>query len=100
MIAEIQCVPSPAGTADESYAHIDAAIAVVAASGLTYEVGALGTTLEGEPDQVWTVLRDAHEATLRSGADSVVTVVKVVQADDPTGADVGPGIDDLVAGHR
>jgi len=100
VIAEIQCLPSPPGSPDVTYAHIEAAIAVVAASGLTYEVGALGTTFEGPPGEVWTVLRDAHEATLAAGASSVVTVVKVFQADDPEHRDVGPGIHELVAAHR
>ena len=53
MIAEIQCLPQPLGTSDDRYAHVDAAIAVIEASGVAYEVGALGTTLEGPPDQVW-----------------------------------------------
>jgi len=106
MIAEIQCLPSPAGTPESAYAHIEAAIAVVADSGLSYEVGALGTTLEGPPDAVWAVLRRAHEATLAgatsTGADSVVSVLKVFQSaphDDDTSANE-PGIDDLVAAHR
>ena len=53
MIVELQCLASPAGTPDDPYRHIDAAIAVVQGSGLKYEVGALGTTVEGEPDEVW-----------------------------------------------
>lgn len=95
MIAEIQCLPSPAGRAGSTYAHIEAAIAVVAGSGLRHEVGALGTTVEGPADDVWAVLRAAHEATLAAGAQSVVSVVKVF-----SGGDSAPGIDDLVAGHR
>lgn len=96
MIAEIQCLPSPAGTQESAYAHIEAAIASVSASGLTYEVGPLGTSLEGPADQVWTVLRAAHEATLRSGADSAVAVIKVFSSTAPA----GPGMAELVAGYR
>ena len=95
MIAEIQCLPSPAGTDTSPYAHIEAAIAVVADSGLTYEVGALGTTVEGPADEVWAVLRRAHEATQSAGASSVVSVVKVFQTTASTTT-----IDDLVAAHR
>jgi uncharacterized protein YqgV (UPF0045/DUF77 family) len=103
MIAEIQCLPTPAGTPESTYAHIEAAIAVVSASGLTYEVGALGTTVEGPAEGVWTVLRQTHEATIASGASSVVTVLKVYQTAPGAGSEVtndGPGIDDLVAAHR
>ena len=45
VIAEIQVAPSPPGTAENPHAHVEAAIAVIQASGLRYEVGALGTTL-------------------------------------------------------
>jgi uncharacterized protein YqgV (UPF0045/DUF77 family) len=87
MIVEIQCLPTPAGTSDRRYAHVEAAIAHIQQSGVRYEVGALGTTLEGDPDQVWPLLRTVHEACLQSGADSVITVVKVAEAHDPVSMD-------------
>jgi uncharacterized protein YqgV (UPF0045/DUF77 family) len=80
MIVEIQVLPSPAGTEGDRYAHVEAAIAVIQSSGLPYEVGPLGTSLEGEPDALWPLVRQVHEATLRSGADGVVSVVKVAQS--------------------
>lgn len=97
MIAEIQCVAQPTGTPDDRYAHIDAAIAVLRASGLRHEVGALGTTVEGEPDVLWPLLRQVHEACLAAGADSVVSVLKL--------AETGPGrpavgMAALISAHR
>lgn len=80
MIAEIQCLPNPAGTPDDPHAHVEAAIAVIAGSGLHYEVGPLGSTFEGEPDAVWDVLRRAHEATLAAGAESAIAVIKLADA--------------------
>lgn len=107
MLLEIQCLPSPlgapgpayrsvestdrsgdaggptvsnAGAEGDHYKHIEAAIAVIEQSGLTYEVGALGTTVEGEPDQIWALSRAVHEATLLSGADSCVSIIKVAQS--------------------
>ena len=77
VIAEIQVAPSPAGTPEDPHAHVEAAIAVIRASGLRYEVGALGTTLEGEADEVWATLRAAHEAVLAAGATSGISHVKV-----------------------
>ena len=77
VIAEIQVAPTPAGTPDDPHAHVEAAIAVIQASGLRYEVGALGTTLEGEDDEVWATLRAAHEAMLAAGADSGISHIKV-----------------------
>ncbi len=77
VIAEIQVAPSPAGTPDDPHAHVEAAIAVIRASGLRSEVGALGTTLEGDADTVWATLRAAHEAMLAAGATSGISHVKV-----------------------
>ncbi len=84
MIAEIQVLPTPVGTAQGRWAHVDAAIAVIVHSGLTYEVGPLGTNIEGDPDAVWAALRGAHEATLRHGATRVVTVIKILESADDT----------------
>ncbi|WP_448627923.1 thiamine-binding protein [Geodermatophilus sp. URMC 64] len=77
VIAEIQVAPSPPGTRDNPHAHVEAAIEVIAGSGLRYEVGALGTTLEGEADAVWDTLRAAHEAMLLAGANGGLSHVKI-----------------------
>ena len=47
MIVEIQCLAFPPGVEGDTYRHIEAAIRVIERSGLAYEVGALGTTLQG-----------------------------------------------------
>jgi len=99
VIAEIQCLPTPAGTDEHRYAHVDAAIAVIEASGLHWEVGPLGTSVEGPPDALWAVVRRAHEAGLAAGADGVVSVIKVAEA-GADGADTGPSIADLVEKFR
>ena len=77
VIAEIQVAPSPPGTADDPHAHVEAAIAVIKASGLHAEVGALGTTLEGDADTVWATLRAAHEAMIAAGATGGISHVKI-----------------------
>jgi uncharacterized protein YqgV (UPF0045/DUF77 family) len=71
---------SPLGIEGDYYQHIESAIAVIEQAGLTYEVGALGTTVEGEPDEIWALSRAVHETTLLSGADSCVTIIKVAQS--------------------
>ena len=77
VIAEIQVAPSPPGTPEDPHAHVEAAIAVITASGLRHEVGALGTTLEGEADEVWATLRAAHEAMIAAGATGGLSHIKV-----------------------
>ncbi len=97
MIVEVQCLPNPPGTPEEPYRHVEAAIAQIEGSGLTYEVDALGTTIEGEPERVWPLLRRVHEACLTSGAASLVTVIKVEQSVESAGA---PTIRGLTAKFR
>ena len=77
VIAEIQVAPSPAGTPEDAHAYVEAAIEVIRGSGLRYEVGALGTTLEGDADAVWATLRAAHEAMIAAGATGGISHVKV-----------------------
>lgn len=104
MIVEIQCLPKPSGSAQDPYAVVKAAIAQVEESGLRYEVGALGTTIEGEPDELWPLLRRVHEACLAAGATSVVSNVKVAEWSDVGAAavpsDSSPTMDSLVDGYR
>ncbi len=97
MLAEIQVLPQPLGTEADHYAHVDAAIAVIEAAALTYEVGALGTTVEGSPDALWPLLRAVHEATLAAGAEGCVTVIKVAEAG---AAEEDPTIAGLTGGFR
>jgi uncharacterized protein YqgV (UPF0045/DUF77 family) len=92
VIAEIQVAPSPPGSEGNPHAHVEAAIAVIAGSGLRYEVGALGTTLEGDADAVWATLRAAHEAMLAAGATGGISHLKV--------ATVGRTMDSLTTKFR
>jgi uncharacterized protein YqgV (UPF0045/DUF77 family) len=90
VIVEIEVLPQPAGTPDDPYRHVDAAIAEIEDAGVTFEVGALGTTYEASPDVGWALARRVHEACLAAGARSVVTVIKLAQA--------GSGEDPSIAG--
>jgi uncharacterized protein (TIGR00106 family) len=46
-------------------------------SGLKFEVGAMGTTVEGELDQVLEAVKNAHRAVLAAGAGRVITSIKI-----------------------
>ena len=96
VIAEIQVIPRPLGTAEDRYRHVDAAIAVIQASGLRYEVHALGTVIEGPPAKIWPLLQAVHEATLAAGAERTLSVIKVSSAAQPG----GPRVEDLVRRFR
>ncbi len=77
MIAEIQVIPRPVGTADNRYKHVDAAIAVIQASGLKYEVHGIGTVIEGPPEQIWPLPQAAHHSTLEAGSERTLSIIKV-----------------------
>jgi uncharacterized protein YqgV (UPF0045/DUF77 family) len=83
VIVDIEVVPQPLGTEGDKYAHVEAAIALAQASGLHYEVNALGTTIEGAPDVV--------------GAEFVITVCKIAEH---RAASENPTIDGLTRKFR
>ncbi|RZL96509.1 MAG: thiamine-binding protein [Variovorax sp.] len=96
MLAEIQVIPRPAGTATDRYKHVDAAIAVIQGSGLRYEVHGLGTVVEGPPEKIWPLLQAVHQATLEAGAERTLSIIKV-----SSGAQAGgPRVEDLVRKFR
>lgn len=96
MIAEIQVIPRPAGTTEDRYKYVDAAIAIIQSSGLRYEVHGLGTVVEGPPEKIWLVLQAVHQATLEAGAERTLSIIKVSSAAQPG----GPRVSDLVDKFR
>ena len=64
----------------DPYPIVDQAIAAIEAAGVKYEVGPLGTTLEGELDELLEVVKAAHRACFVDGVQHVVTVVKIADA--------------------
>ena len=96
VLAEIQVIPRPAGTAADRYKHVDAAIAVIQSSGLRYEVHGLGTVVEGPPERIWPLLQAVHQATLEAGAERTLSIIKV-----SSGAEAGgPRVEDLTRKFR
>ena len=78
----------PAGLPDKAstYAAVDAAIAVVAASGLPYVVGAMETTIEGEYEPIMAVIKQALDAVIAAGAGRAFVNVKIDY--DPRGSTI------------
>jgi len=74
--------------------YIDAAVEEVKKSGLKYEVDALGTTVEGELDQILDAVKRAHDAVRQKGAHRLVTEVRIDDKDE------GLAIEDQVEGYR
>ena len=56
---------------------VDQAIAVVKASGVPFQVGAMETTMKGELDQLLDIVKRAEQACLNCGAVEVITNIKI-----------------------
>ncbi|HEY9766069.1 MAG TPA: MTH1187 family thiamine-binding protein [Chroococcales cyanobacterium] len=73
-MAEFSIIPL-AGV--EMRPYVDAAVQVVRESGLKFEVEPLGTSLEGEFDEVMETIKKAHLAALECGAGRVLTEIRI-----------------------
>jgi len=62
---------------EDVYRIVDRAIAVIAESGVKYEVGPMETTMEGQLDTLLEVAKQAHLACFEAGAEKVVTLIKI-----------------------
>ena len=62
---------------EDDVAVVDRAIAVIASSGVTYEVGPMETVMEGPLDRLLEVAKAAHLACFEAGAQQVVTIIKI-----------------------
>lgn len=66
---------------EDVYPIVDAAIKVIQASGVKYEVGPLETTLEGDDlDRLIEIAKAAHRSCFEAGAGKVVTIIKIADA--------------------
>jgi len=59
------------------YSIVDAAIAVIAASGLKYRVTPFETVMEGSYDRIMEVVKKAQKACYDAGAESMMTYIKI-----------------------
>lgn len=68
----------PIGTASPSLSHyVAGVIRVLEEAGLEYELGAMGTVVVGEVDELLAVARKMHEQPFAMGALRVATTIKI-----------------------
>ena len=67
----------PTSKTTHPYSIVDAAIAVIAASGLKYRVTPLETVMEGNYDRIMEVVKLAQQACYDAGAESLMTYLKI-----------------------
>ena len=61
---------------EKLYPTVDKVIALIKASGLPHMVGPMGTTIEGEMDELFEIVKEAHRICLAEGASRVGAVIK------------------------
>lgn len=94
VIADIAVMPLvPVISEEEMYKQVDAAIEIIKKSGLKYEIGAMSTTVEGEYDEVFELVKKVHRIPFELGSERVITVVRI---DEKVG---GLTIEDKLKNH-
>ena len=63
-------------------AAVASAVKIIRASGLSYQLTAMSTLIEGEPDAVWAVMKECH-LEMRRASKRVYAVITI---DDRRGA--------------
>ena len=93
-VCDITVIPSGRKIKDV-YSAVDSVIDIIARSGLKYEVGAMSTSVEGDPGELFRLAEKCHSEAFQLGADDVITIFRIHQSrkyDD--------SIDGKVAKHR
>ena len=67
----------PTSKTTHPYSIVDAAIAVIAASGLKYRVTPFETVMEGNYDRIMEVVKLAQQACYDAGAENLMTYLKI-----------------------
>lgn len=74
----IQVLPAAQST-DELIRIVDAVIAYIQSTGLSYHVGPFETTIEGDDyDRLMDIVRECQHVAVRAGATKVSAYVKIV----------------------
>lgn len=95
VIADVAVVPlRPYKGEEEMYKVVDACIEEIKNSGLKYEIGAMSTTIEGDFDEVFDLLKKIHKIPFELGCKRVITTARI---DEKAG---GITIDEKLKNHR
>jgi uncharacterized protein (TIGR00106 family) len=76
-LLSIQILPKTVG-GEDVIPYVDRAIDIIKESGVTYRVGPLETTLEGELDELLNIVKRMNEAMFEKGSPSVISQIKLL----------------------
>lgn len=78
IIADIAVMPMlPFVSEQEMYLVVDKVIELIQQSGLKHEVGAMSTTVEGDFEKVFELVKKCHKLPFELGTQRVITVVRI-----------------------
>ncbi len=75
-IAEVSIVPLGTGSTSVS-SFVAECLKVLDGSGLGYELHGMGTIVEGELQDLFSIIQQMHEVPFNKGAQRVVTSIKI-----------------------
>ncbi|PLS14613.1 hypothetical protein CVD28_27270 [Bacillus sp. M6-12] len=67
--------------------YVDEAIAVIANSGVKYEVHPLETTMEGDLEELFRIIKEMNQRMVEMGSSNVISQVKILY--QPGGISMG-----------
>jgi len=82
MIAVFTVVPHDKEALSKDVAQV---IDIIDRSGIDYQLTSMGTIIEGEPDEVWALIRECHEK-MRTLSRRVSTHITIDDRQDAKGA--------------
>ena len=95
VIVDVAVMPlRPYAGEEEMYKVVDACIEEIQKSGLKYEIGAMSTTIEGELEEVFDLLKVIHRIPFNLGCERVITTARI---DEKAG---GITINEKLKNHR
>lgn len=84
----------PIASEDQIYSLVDEVIALIHSTGLSYVVGPMETTVEGDLNTLLSIVKEAQYICTRAGVKRVISVIKLDYKPD------GVTIDEKIAKYR
>jgi uncharacterized protein (TIGR00106 family) len=85
-LVSIQIIPKTKN-GENVIPYVDEAISIIQASGVKYEVHPLETTMEGELQELFSVITKMNEKMIEIGSSNVISQVKILY--QPSGITMG-----------
>lgn len=76
LIVELSVVPLGTGSTSVS-PFVRTALEIIKKNGLNYEVNPMGTCIQGNWDQIFSIIKEIHETLAQMGCARILTTIKI-----------------------